>query len=54
MSPQKIVYISCDPATIARYLKILNDLDYKTIEIQPVDMFPQTTHMKNAVLLQRH
>lgn len=53
MSPQKIAYVSCDPVILARNLKILNDLGYKTLEAQPVDMFPQTTHAENAILLQR-
>nr|WP_236887390.1 hypothetical protein [Clostridium argentinense] len=53
MSPQKIVYVSYDPATFARELKILNDLDYKTIEVQPIDMFPQMAHVETAILLQR-
>ncbi|WP_454055065.1 23S rRNA (uracil(1939)-C(5))-methyltransferase RlmD [Clostridium sp. Marseille-Q7071] len=53
MSPQKIVYVSCDPATLARDLKILNDLDYKVLEVQPVDMFPQTSHVECVGLLIR-
>jgi len=53
MSPQKIVYVSCDPATLARDLKILNDLGYRTLEVQPVDMFPQTSHVETVVLLQK-
>jgi len=52
MSPQKIVYVSCDPAILARDLKIINDLDYKTIEVQPVDMFPQTAHVETIMLIQ--
>jgi 23S rRNA (uracil1939-C5)-methyltransferase len=42
MAPQKIVYVSCNPATLARDLRILEDSGYVTKEIQPVDMFPHT------------
>jgi 23S rRNA (uracil1939-C5)-methyltransferase len=44
MKPKRVVYVSCNPATLARDLKILEDGGYKTKEIQPVDMFPQTMH----------
>jgi len=40
MSPRKIVYASCDPATLVRDLKILNDLGYKALEVQPMGMLP--------------
>jgi 23S rRNA (uracil1939-C5)-methyltransferase len=49
-SPQKIVYVSCNPATQARDLAIL-DHQYSIRAIQPVDMFPHTTHVENVVEL---
>lgn len=51
MQPKRIVYVSCDPGTLARDLAILRELGYKTIEIQPVDMFPQTAHIENVALV---
>ncbi len=48
--PKKIVYVSCNPATQARDLELLDGL-YKTIKVQPVDMFPHTHHVENVVLL---
>lgn len=51
MSPSKIVYVSCDPSTLARDLAILENLGYKTMEVQPVDMFPQTAHCEVVCLL---
>jgi 23S rRNA (uracil1939-C5)-methyltransferase len=44
MKPKKVVYVSCNPSTLARDLRILEDGGYKTTEIQPVDMFPHTSH----------
>ena len=53
MSPQRVVYISCNPATLARDLKILREGGYSVEIVQPVDMFPQTVHVETIVLLQK-
>ncbi|MXQ73049.1 23S rRNA (uracil(1939)-C(5))-methyltransferase RlmD [Clostridiaceae bacterium DONG20-135] len=53
MEPQKIVYVSCDPATLARDLKVLCENGYEVQAIQPVDMFPQTYHVETVVSLVR-
>jgi len=50
-APQKIVYISCNPATQARDISLLDE-KYNVSRIQPVDMFPQTHHVENVVLLE--
>ncbi len=50
--PQRIVYVSCNPATQARDLAIF-DAVYNIVKVQPVDMFPQTHHVENVVLLAR-
>ena len=49
--PRRIVYVSCDPSTLARDLKYLEKQGYKTLEVQPVDMFPMTKHIENVALL---
>ena len=53
MSPQKLVYISCNSATLARDCKQLAQLGYRLKTAAPVDLFPRTTHVECAALLLR-
>lgn len=53
MAPERVVYISCDPATLARDLKIFSQSGYQPMELTPVDMFPRTHHIECAVLLKK-
>ena len=51
--PKRIVYVSCDPATLARDLKYLCETEYRIQIVKPVDMFPMTVHIETIVLLQK-
>ncbi len=51
LAPKRIVYVSCDPATLARDCAVLSELDYETLELTPVDMFPRTGHVETVVSL---
>lgn len=53
MKPQRVVYVSCNPATLARDLKELTSFGYNIIEVQPADMFPHSGHVESCVLLCR-
>ena len=57
MAPQRIVYVSCDPATLARDLKLFaegnGEISYRPDYVQPVDMFPQTMHVETVVLMSK-
>ncbi|WKV08372.1 23S rRNA (uracil(1939)-C(5))-methyltransferase RlmD [Thermoanaerobacterium sp. CMT5567-10] len=53
MNPEKIIYVSCNPTTLARDLRIFEDNGYKIKKVQPVDMFPYTYHVETVVLMSR-
>ncbi len=53
MAPQRIVYVSCNPSSMARDIEILTKYGYKLVKVQPVDMFPQTYHTEAVSLLTR-
>jgi len=53
MAPQRIVYVSCNPSTLARDMKVLHGSGYKPQKVQPVDMFPWTSHVECVVEIQR-
>ena len=53
MEPDRIVYVSCDPATLARDLKILCGGGYALRKVRPVDQFGHTTHVETVVLLSK-
>lgn len=53
MAPHRIVYVSCDSATLARDLAVLHTKGYITREITPVDMFPRTPHVEAVALVER-
>ena len=53
MNIEKIVYVSCNPTTLARDMEIMRGLGYKLGAVHPVDMFPGTYHVEAVVLMIR-
>ena len=53
IAPRKIVYVSCDPATLARDLKLLVKAGYCLQTLVPVDLFPRTAHVETVALLEK-
>ena len=51
MEPDRVVYVSCNPSTLARDLNYLDERGYKCLEVQPVDMFPHSVHIENVALI---
>lgn len=53
MQPRRIVYVSCDPATLARDVKRLGERGYRVVKAEAVDLFPRTQHVESVVLLEK-
>lgn len=53
MAPDRIVYVSCDPATLARDCAVFKELGYEVEEATPVDLFPRTAHVETVCLLSK-
>lgn len=51
MGPDQIIYVSCNPGTLARDLGILQSVGYRVAEVQPVDMFPWTVQVETVILM---
>ncbi|NCO33384.1 MAG: 23S rRNA (uracil-5-)-methyltransferase RumA, partial [Armatimonadetes bacterium] len=52
ISPRRMVYVSCDPATQARDVRLLVEAGYQLKSVQPIDLFPQTYHVETVVAIE--
>jgi 23S rRNA (uracil1939-C5)-methyltransferase len=53
LRPETVIYVSCDPATLARDVAQLTTSGYELVEVQPIDMFPQTHHVETVSVLKQ-
>jgi 23S rRNA (uracil1939-C5)-methyltransferase len=53
MQSERIVYVACNPSTLVRELAVLKTLGYNTEKVQPLDMFPHTSHVECVTLMSR-
>ncbi|MEG2454775.1 MAG: 23S rRNA (uracil(1939)-C(5))-methyltransferase RlmD, partial [Oscillospiraceae bacterium] len=53
MAPGRVVYVSCDPATLARDLKLFSEKGYHAVKAAAVDLFPRTAHVETVVGLEK-
>ncbi len=54
MAPDRVVYVSCDPATLARDCAVFSECGYTVTDVTPCDMFPRTSHVESVALLTKH
>ena len=54
MAPERLIYVSCDPATLARDVKLLGEHGYRFMRAEAVDLFPRTKHVETVVLLSKY
>ena len=54
LRPRRIIYVSCNPSTLARDLDILSKMGYSLLSVQPIDLFPQTYHVECIAVLEKN